>query len=67
VGETEANGKGSVVMCSGLVEGGGDGGKWKGFSGGVCWFGTGWGRGREMESFQKGVFMCDRKIEKSFG
>jgi hypothetical protein len=52
VGETEGNGKGSVVMSGGFVEGGGDGGKWKGFSGDVCWFGTGWGRRREMERVQ---------------
>jgi hypothetical protein len=42
VGETEGNVKVSVVMCAGLVQGGGDGSKWKGLSGGVCWFGTGW-------------------------
>jgi hypothetical protein len=28
-------------MCAGLVRGGGDEGKRKGFSGDVCWFGTG--------------------------
>jgi hypothetical protein len=52
VGETEGNGKGSVVMCAGFVQGGGDEGKWKGFSGDMCWFGTGWGRRREMERVQ---------------
>jgi hypothetical protein len=34
--------------CCYLVQPGGDGGKWKGVSGDVCWFGTGWGRRREM-------------------
>jgi hypothetical protein len=52
VEETNGNGEGSVVMCAGLVEGGGDGGKWKGFIGDVCWFGTGWGSRMEMERFQ---------------
>jgi hypothetical protein len=52
VGETEGNGKGSVVMCAALVRGGGDGGKWKGFIGDVCWFGTGLERRREMERVQ---------------
>jgi hypothetical protein len=52
VGETEVNGNGSVVMCAGLVQGGVDGGKCEGFSGDVCWFGTGWERRREMERVQ---------------
>jgi hypothetical protein len=39
-------------MCVGLVQGGGDGGKWKGFSGDVCCFGTGCGRRREIVRFQ---------------
>jgi hypothetical protein len=38
-------------MCCRLVQVGRAGGKWKGFSGDVCWFGTGWGKGREMERF----------------
>jgi hypothetical protein len=50
--ETEGNGKGSEVMCDGLVQGGEDGGKWKGFSCDVCWFGTGWRRRKEMERVQ---------------
>jgi hypothetical protein len=37
--ETEGHGKGYVVMCAGLVQGGGDGGKWIGFSVNMCWFG----------------------------
>jgi hypothetical protein len=52
VGETEGNGKGSVVMCGGLVQSGRDGWKWKVFSGFVCWFGTGWDSRRHMERFQ---------------
>jgi hypothetical protein len=36
----KGNGKVSVVMCAGLVQGGGDEGKWKGFSADVCLFGT---------------------------
>jgi hypothetical protein len=48
VGETEGNGKVSVLMCVVLVQGGGDEGKWKALSADVCWFGTGWGRRREM-------------------
>jgi hypothetical protein len=67
VGETKGNGKGSVLMCAGLVQGGEDEGKWKGFSGDVCWFGTEWRRRREMERVQKGSFMCDRKIVNSDG
>jgi hypothetical protein len=39
-------------MCVDLVKGGGDGGKWKGFRSDVCWFGTGWGKRREMERVQ---------------
>jgi hypothetical protein len=35
VGKTEGNGKGSVVMCAGLVHVGGDGVTCKGFCGNV--------------------------------
>jgi hypothetical protein len=72
VQETEGNGKGSLPMCGGLVQGRGDGGnwngfsadcgglvqvlgngvKWKGFSGDVCWFRIGWGKRRELVSFE---------------
>jgi hypothetical protein len=52
-GEREGgNGNVSVVMCAGLVRCGGEGGKWQGFSGDVCWFGTGWGRRREIDKIQ---------------
>jgi hypothetical protein len=53
VGETEGNGKGSLVMCAGLVQGGGDGGKWKGFSVDVCWIVTGCGRRKQMERIER--------------
>jgi hypothetical protein len=52
VGETEGNGNGSVLICGGLVQDGGDGGKLKEFIGDVCWFGTGSGRRKEMERIQ---------------
>jgi hypothetical protein len=58
VWETEENGKGSGVKCAGLVQGGGDGGKWKGFSADVWWFGTGCGRRKEMERVQWCVLVC---------
>jgi hypothetical protein len=41
----------SVVMCAGLVQCGGEGGKWNGFSGVVFWFVTGWRKRIEMERF----------------
>jgi hypothetical protein len=52
VGDKEGNGKDSVVMCDGLIQGGGDGRKLKVFIGDVWWFGRGWGRRREMEMVQ---------------
>jgi hypothetical protein len=39
-------------MFGGFVQGGEDGGNWKGFSAVVWWFGTGWGRRKEMERVQ---------------
>jgi hypothetical protein len=52
VGETDGIGNGSVLMCGGGLQSGGDGIKWKGLGFNVCWFGRGWARRREMESFQ---------------
>jgi hypothetical protein len=49
VGKTEGNGQVPVLIFGGLLQGEGDGGKWKGLSADVCWFGTGWRRRREME------------------
>jgi hypothetical protein len=50
--ETEENGMCSVVMSASLVQGVRDGGKWKGFSGDMCWFVAVWGRRRKIDTFQ---------------
>jgi hypothetical protein len=51
VGEDGGNGKGSVVMCAGFLQGGGEEWKWNGFSGDVFWFSAGRGRRRGMRNF----------------
>jgi hypothetical protein len=50
--EADVKGKLSMVMCAGLVDSGGDGGKLKAFSAEVCGFGTGLRRRREMDGLQ---------------
>jgi hypothetical protein len=49
---TEGNGKSSVVMYADLLQGGGDGRNWRGFSGDMCRFCTGSGRRREIDRMQ---------------
>jgi hypothetical protein len=55
LGETKGNEKGSVVMCAGLVQGEGFGGRSKGFSGVLCCFGLGGRDGRSCEMFSGDV------------